>query len=330
MMTFLFARMHPGNNLKGKIVTNIEAHVVSEDEINELAFKAGEIVDDAEFLLERFAFDESYNIIDKLNPTGPKYSYCRLEEDPAEDQRCLREVVLWRRLDDLVDDLILNLKPERRNYHGSELDPRRDAQRLGYALYELICASALNTLDPTIAVQNRFNGNLRGQKKYLQEVTSLWLFRDDVERLLRDLYGDVESDALDRVLGAVFVVVREFTYHVRRDVFREHQNTQDWDYILGAGVLPGGSIGSGDFRTASAALGELLVRVHEVRKNPAAFSKYTVEFATRRVEDFIKLDAEGTRTENSEIITNLLLATQAVGVSVEIEESEDGTEVFLR
>ena len=50
-------------------------------------------------------------------------------------------------------------------------------------------------------------------------------------------------------------------------------------------------------------LGELLVRVHEVRKNPAAFSKYTVEFATRRVEDFIKLDAEGTRTENSESIT---------------------------
>jgi hypothetical protein len=172
MMTFLFARMYPGNNhLKGKIVTNIDADVVSGDEINELAFEAGEIVDDAEFLLERFAFDKSYNIIDKLNPTGPKYSYCRLEEDPVEDQRCLREVILWRRLDDLVDDLILNLKPERTNYHGSEHDPRRDAQRLGYALYELICASALNTLDPTIAVQNRFNGNLRGQKKYLQEVT---------------------------------------------------------------------------------------------------------------------------------------------------------------
>jgi hypothetical protein len=155
-------------------------------------------------------------------------------------------------------------------------------------------------------------------------------FRDDVERLLRDLYGDIESDALDRVLRAVLVVVRECTYHVRRDVFREHQNTQDWDYILGAGVPPGGSIGSGDFRRASAALGKVLVRVHEVRKNPAAFSKYTVEFATRRVEDFIKLEAEGTHTENSEIITNLLLANQAVGVSVEIEESEDGTNLLLR
>jgi hypothetical protein len=310
-------------------VTNIDAYGVSGDEINELAFDAQEIIDDVEFLLERFAFDESYNIIDKLNPTA-KYSYCRFEEDPADNQRRLREVVLWRRLDDLVDDLILNLEPERMNYHGSEHDPRRDAQRLGYALYELICASALNTLDPSIAIQNRFNGNLRRQKKYLQEVTSLWLFRDDVERLLRDLYGDIQSDALDRALVAVFAVVREFTYHVRRDVFREHQNTQDWDYILGAGVPPGNGIGSGDFRTASAALGELLVRVHEVRKNPAAFSKYTVEFATRRVEDFIKLDAEGTRTENSEIITNLLLATQAVSVSVEIEESEDGTNLLLR
>jgi hypothetical protein len=309
-------------------VTNIDAYEVSGDEINELAFDAQEIVDDAEFLVERFAFDERYNIIDKLNPTV-KYSYCRLEEDPAEDQRCLREVVLWRRLDDLVDDLILNLKPERTNYHGSEHDPRRDAQRLGYALYELICASALNTLDPTIAVQNRFNGNLRGQKKYSQEVTSLWLFRDDVERLLRDLYGDIESDALERVLGAVLVVVREFTYYVRRDVFREHQNARDWDYIFGAGVPPGSGIGSGDFRTASTALGELLVRVHEVRKNPAVFSKYTVEFATRRIEEFIKLDAEGTRTENSEVVTNLLSAAQAVGVSVEVEESEDGTKLFL-
>jgi hypothetical protein len=43
-------------------------------------------------------------------------------------------------------------------------------------------------------------------------VTSLWLFRDDVERLLRDLYGDVESDALDRVLGAVFAVVRNTSH----------------------------------------------------------------------------------------------------------------------
>jgi hypothetical protein len=57
---------------------------------------------------------------------------------------------------------------------------------------------------------------------------------------------------------------------------------------------------------------------------------YSLSCATRRIEEFIKLDAEGTRSENSEVVTNLLSAAQAVGVSVEIEESEDGTKLFLR
>jgi hypothetical protein len=38
---------------------------------------------------ERFVFDDSCNVIDNLNPTGPKYPYCRLEEDPDESQRSL-------------------------------------------------------------------------------------------------------------------------------------------------------------------------------------------------------------------------------------------------
>jgi hypothetical protein len=106
---------------------------------------------------------------------------------------------------------------------------------------------------------------------------------------LRDLYGDIESDALERVLGAVLVVVREFTYHVRRDVFREHQNARDWDYIFGAGVPEGYGISGSDHGRAHAALRDLIAHVREVRKNPSAFSKYTVEFATCHVQEFVNV-----------------------------------------
>jgi hypothetical protein len=271
-------------------VTNENLHNLLAAEANELAFVDGEYIDDGEFRLERFVFDEEYNIIDKLNQTAPMYPYCRLEEHPTQDQRTLREVVLWRRLDDLVSGLILNLEPERTKVHGDEHNHRQDAQKLGYVLYELVCASALNTLDPSIAIQARFDGNLSGQKRYLQEVTSLWLFRDDVERILRDLYGDIESDGMDRALGAIFAVVREFTYHVRRDVFCEHQNAQSWDYIFGAGLPDGYGISGSDHSRAHAGLRNLIAHVREVRKNPPTFSKYTVEFATRRVQEFVNVD----------------------------------------
>jgi len=72
----------------------------------------------------------------------------------------------------------------------------------------------LNTLNPAESIRNRFDGKLKRQKDSLQEFTSLSLFRDDVERLLRDLYGDIESEALDHILLAVFCIVQEFTHYV--------------------------------------------------------------------------------------------------------------------
>ena len=77
------------------------------------------------------------------------------------------------------------------------------------------------------------------RRKDIQDFTSLSLFRDDVERLLRDLYGDVESEALDRVLRAVFRIVQELTKYVRPDLWKEHSDAEDLDYILGIGVPEG-------------------------------------------------------------------------------------------
>jgi hypothetical protein len=209
-----------------------------------------------------------------------------------------------QRLDSLVDDLILNQEPA--------FQPRDHAHWVGSALYTLICASALNRLEPSASLRNRFAGKLNRKKTYLQEVTALWLFRDDVERLLRDLYGDHDSDALDEVLGAVLVIVRGFTQYVCPDVFREHLNARDWDYISGAGVPPGHGISGGDHRQAHAGLDELLTHVREVRANPSGYGKYTVEFATRHVENFVRLDAELSNVEDQGANTDLELSVEDV------------------
>ena len=83
------------------------------------------------------------------------------------------------------------------------------------ALFYTIKASHLNTFDPTMSIQHKFDGKLRRQKKHTQDFTSLSLFRDEVECLLRDLYGDVESEALDSIVWAVFRIVEQFTRYAK-------------------------------------------------------------------------------------------------------------------
>ena len=50
-----------------------------------------------------------------------------------------------------------------------------------------------------------------------------------MERLLRDLYCDIESDVLDSVLNAIFVIVEEFSQYVRKDLWQEHDDAMNWD-----------------------------------------------------------------------------------------------------
>jgi len=273
-------------------VTDTHPHNLPKNDAAALALtKATKQVDDTEFLLERFSVNEDNDIIDKLHPTGLRGNFLP-EFGDRNDQRSLREKVLWQRLGTLVGDLTINLEPERTSHDGEKYQPwnEKEVYPIWGALQAAICASALNTLEPSIAIQNRFNGTLRCEKRSLQQVTSLSLFRDDVERLLRDLYGDIDSDALDKVLDAIFCIVQGFTRWVRPALYAEYQRACAWGYILGFGLPHGYGNSGSDHGRAHVALRDLIAHVHGVRKNPSAFSKYTVEFATRRVQEFVNVD----------------------------------------
>src|SRR5262249_39379656 len=153
-----------------------------------------------------------------------------------EGDKHLRESILWWRLGELTDKLIINLRPME-EFRGREYKPpNEEAGAICLAMLATISASHLNTFDPALSVQHKFNGKLRHEKEHTQDFTSLALFRDDVERLLRDLYGDVESEAMDSVVQALFGIVQEFTRCVRPDLCNEHWNAMVLDAFFGIGV----------------------------------------------------------------------------------------------
>jgi hypothetical protein len=228
----------------------------------------------------RFALDEKRKVIDEVNAANSGKAYCH-EGDPEDDIH-LRERVLIIRLHGMIDKLIINLRPRQKLPSGEEYKPyNEESHSIWMALLYTIRASHLNTFDPTMSIQHKFDGKLRRQKKHTQDFTSLSLFRDEVECLLRDLYGDVQSEALDSIVLAVFRIVEAFTKHVRPDLWKEHQDAEDLDYMLGIGVPEGCGISGGEWRRGMVAKHDLMLRVCEVRENPSAFTAYTGEFAVR-------------------------------------------------
>ncbi len=226
----------------------------------------------------RFALDEKRNVIDAVNVANSGKAYCH-EGDP-EDDKYLRERVLIIRLHEMIDKLVINLRPRQKLPSGEEYKPsNEESVSIWPALLYTIRASHLNTFDPTMSIQHKFDGKLRRQKKHTQDFTSLSLFRDEVECLLRDLYGDVESEALDSIVRAVFRIVEAFTKYVRPDLWKEHRDAENLDYMFGIGVPEGYGINGSDWRRGMAAKRDLMLRVCEVRENPSAFSAYTGEFA---------------------------------------------------
>ena len=184
------------------------------------------------------------------------------------------------RLSGMIEKLIINLRPRQKLPSGEEYKPRNeDSDSIWMVLLYAIRASHLNTFDLTMSIQHKFDGKLRRQKKHTQDFTSLSLFRDEVECLLRDLYGDVESEALDSIVWAVFRIVEAFTKYVRPDLWKEHQDAEDLDYMFGIGVPEGYGINGSDWRRGMAAKADLFHRVREVNANLSAVSEYTIEFA---------------------------------------------------
>src|SRR5262249_15002800 len=194
----------------------------------------------------RFALDEKRYVIDLLNPPNYGKGYCH--EGPAEDESYVRERVLMVPLGEMLDKLIINLRPMQKLPSGEEYKPHNEESfAIWRAMLDTIRASQLNTFDSALSIEHKFDGKLRRQKTHTQDFTSLALFRDDVECLLRDLYGDVESEALDSILRAMFRIVEQFAKFVRPDLWKEHSEGEDLDYMFGIGVPEGYTISGSDW-----------------------------------------------------------------------------------
>ena len=190
---------------------------------------------------KRFIVNENRKVIDTLDPSREPTGYC--DEDDPQDDTHLRETILWGRLRDLLDDVFFDPAPPRpwTDYNGTDYN---DHQR------RLICArnSMLETLVDVIRAtklngsevdaSKRVSGTPK-QKTRLLHQTSISLFLDDVECLLSDLYGNIDTVAFDDTMSAVRTIVVEFTRYTRRDFFEEHENARDWDNSLEIGI-PGG------------------------------------------------------------------------------------------
>jgi hypothetical protein len=157
--------------------------------------------------------------------------------------------LLWTRLADLVEGLIVNRNSLEVLPNGKTYQPYcEERHSILRALYKAIKASHLNTLDVALSLQHKFDGQLRREKKGMQDYTSLSLFVDDVECLLRDLYGDCDQQGIDPLRRAVLAIVEEFTKYVCKDLWEEHQSAQDIDYVFGIGLPDGWGISGSDHR----------------------------------------------------------------------------------
>jgi len=233
-------------------------------------------------MTHRFYLNEDNRIMDALNPANNEKADWWEDYGYPRNEQCFRELLLWRHLGELLPNLMINTNRIKVFYGGVEYQPPcEETVPMWSALHATIKASHLNTLDVALSVQHKFDGKLKREKPGWEDVTSLSLFVDDVERLLRDLYGESDIEAIDRVREAVLVIVTTFTEHLRRDLWKEHDDALDFDYILGIGVPEGCGISGSEWRRGMWAKVALFTRACEVSTNPSAYSEYTVEFAKR-------------------------------------------------
>jgi hypothetical protein len=212
----------------------------------------------------RFSLDEEGFVIDHANlENSGRYMYRGDCKDPDTD---FRRHLLRLRLDELVSKLIA--RPNARKARDS----------LAHMLLAAIEASQLNTLDPSLSMQYPFKGRLRRRKEGMQDHTSISLFVRDVERVLRDLYGDIDRGELDTLLGAVRDIVVEFTSFVRPDLRAEYFEAHTIDYRMGINREEGEGVSSREAGEASLAAMVLAVRAIEVASNPGAYCRYTIKF----------------------------------------------------
>jgi hypothetical protein len=224
----------------------------------------------------RFHCDFDFRVVDVLNPargTEGRFDFTL----PGDDMH-LREEILRVRLGELVDNLLGNPR-------GKRCDGEPTANVRGYVLIvieSIVNASHLKTLDPSISIEHRFGGDLGQPRDGVEPMTSLALFRVDLERLLLDLYGDVHRDALGRVVEAVETIVSLFC----SDLQAENEFAQSVDVTLRDNPHIFDGLTEDEVGYGLEQYPALRAHAREVLENPAEFAPYTVEFAKRFSQRF--------------------------------------------
>ena len=212
----------------------------------------------------RFSLDDQGYLVNKANPaTNEKYRY---HGDDLKDDRDGRYYLLYRRLRKLVSRLFVNNR-SREEYNCGE-----------YTLLEaILCtvkASQFHTTQPMVAIQHPFRGKLERKKGGMQDFTSIALFANDLKSLLRELYGDIKSDALEDVLRATRAIAESALPSLRQ----EYYDADAIDYINGIGLPKGYGLSGSDHGKAAMAADALAIRAIQVMANPDAYCRYTNQF----------------------------------------------------
>src|SRR5437016_8757828 len=182
----------------------------------------------------RFRLDGRGDIVDKLNPgTKIKAGWNHNPKESPHEETCydddlhLRDAVLRCRLAKLVRKL---------GKHSAE---KHYLFSLSMLLWEIIVASQINRRDVMISMKHPFKGTLKREKTAMSQFTSIALFVDDIERLLRDLYGDVDGADLNDLVCAIRSVVIEISKYVLPELRTELDDARSVDLGAGRGLPTG-------------------------------------------------------------------------------------------
>jgi hypothetical protein len=230
----------------------------------------------------RFVLNDQGRIFDILHPeqlAEVPWHVNPVTGKPYNDEVHLRNGVLVRRLDKLV--------PELTRGNGTKKQKSSFAHHVGNLLPRIIQASQLNRRDARVSMQHPFKRKLKHRKTLLRELTSISLFIDDVERLLRDLYGDIDGDDLNEVVAALTSTVVALSEYVLPDLASEYHTASTIDLGSGRAVEPGYGVSKHEVSYGVEAAQRLILRAREVLSSfPHGFGRYTLNFAKALKENW--------------------------------------------
>jgi hypothetical protein len=158
-----------------------------------------------------------------LNPTDTGVSCHR----PQPKEEHLRTLIFETSLSELVGDLFINTSPIKTL--ANERGHLEDA--LLIVLSKIVQASYVNTLEIELSLKHRFSGQLEREKVGRRDVTSLSLFVDNVERLLRDLYGESDEQAITVLRHAVAEATIVITRYGWNSLGEEYGDPPEIHYV---------------------------------------------------------------------------------------------------